>query len=285
MRVFVQRGCLAAGISLILGAASANAGPYYGIQLDLQRLALGDPAVILDQLREVNGRTAIEIDGPPITGLAGTADAFARGDIATGSIQLGGSASVRPGFESVASTASAQIFDTLRFHLPAGMSSATISASMKIEGTFTPDSGCGAFARLILGVVTVSVPQHYGVCENVFGQTIFAETIVNDDQETIFDMSMVAGIVYTGTFDARHTATVSLRLPAGVTYSSASNVFLSRDESPTPVTEPATMNFLLTGLVGVGVGCWRRPAHVPDSEHHSASHDLRRGSPSGGASL
>jgi hypothetical protein len=166
--------------------------------------------------------------------------------------------------------ARASLRDTLTFQLPPGMDSAQVTISMSIEADLPPENllgrvGGGALLGLgqdasflyFQGLVASSTPTHFS---QVLPVTTTVESGLPVDMTA--DLNAALTLVQTdhGTyvFDALQTATISLSVPAGVTYESTSGVFLA----PEPSVD-------LLGCFAVGVLAAVRPA-TKRRRRHSA---------------
>jgi hypothetical protein len=76
----------------------------------------------------------------------------------------------------------------------------------------------------------------------------------------IIDMTLTAGATGTSTADLSHTAGITFILPAHVSFTSASGVFLSQAPSDvaSAVPEPATWAMMLIGFGAVGYSLRRK---------------------------
>jgi len=92
----------------------------------------------------------------------------------------------------------------------------------------------------------------------------------------IIDMALGASAYGTSTAALFHTAGIELFLPEGVSFTSASGVFLSQEEPfiPLPgpiaaVPEPATWAMMLFGFGVIGFGMWRAASQIAPRVNYS----------------
>ena len=137
----------------------------------------------------------------------------------------------------------ASFTDTLVFHLPPGMSSTQVTLFMSLDADLPAQNiyprvggaaliGLGQDASfLYLDAAAGSRPTH-------FSQVLPVTTTVLDGLpiDVTADLSVVLTLVQTDhgayAIDALHTAALSISVPAGVTYESASGVFLTAVDEP-----------------------------------------------------
>ena len=150
----------------------------------------------------------------------------------------------------------AGFLDTLVFHLPPGMTSAQVTISMSIDADLPPQNLFGRVtgaALLSFGqdgsgvnfqdLAAPSGPTH-------FAQVLPVTTTVEDRMPIDVQASLQAALNLvqtdhgTYTFDALHTAALSISVPSGVTYESNSGVFL------TQVDEPSLVYLLSSSALG-----------------------------------
>lgn len=169
----------------------------------------------------------------------------ASADLATG--KLGVLVSGFQGDGAIYSVlANASIHESLVFFLPPGMASVPITMSMSVNAHLPPQNINGrvtgeaflAFGQNGAGVnfqdVANGVPSHFqqtfsvtedvenGVPIDVVAQMFAQLLLIQDDHGTY-------------TFDALHTAALSISVPAGVTFDSDSHVFLTAVSEPSPL--------------------------------------------------
>lgn len=93
-----------------------------------------------------------------------------------------------------------------------------------------------------------------------FGGNVYGYDItVPVGQITLDVFELLSANAYGATVDYSHTSTLSLVLPEGVTYTSASGTFLS-EADPSAVPEPATWAMMIAGVGAVGFAIRRRKA-------------------------
>lgn len=96
-------------------------------------------------------------------------------------------------------------------------------------------------------------PVHHG--DNIYGFDFFVQA--SDDPITVF--ALLSADANGATVDYSHTATLSLTVPVGVTYTSDSGVFLSGGPI-SAIPEPANWALMIGGFVLAGGALRRRPA-------------------------
>jgi len=196
-----------------------------------------------------------------------TGSVSASADLATG--KLGASASAFNGDAGtiVVARAGAGVIDTLMFHLPQGVRSKEITLTMDVTATLPihPNVLANVFmgdASLYFGdgadtlfwdltsspglfrhVLSVTATVEDGVPIDVLGKIegdLTVQRFSPTDPGYPFDPGND-----TFTWDARHTAALSISLPPGVTYESLSGVFLSQ------APEPSALQLLLLAVPAI----------------------------------
>lgn len=215
-------------------------------------------------------------------------NAEASADVSSGSLRVTVASQTLPPLHQ-AGLGRAALYDRLTF---AGMSGPTpITLNMSIHGSFSPDPFAGGgdvFASMFGSILASGVHLKEGTGGGVFlydapvGQVttnadpitgIFPSNDVRIDLSRTFtvsastpdiwflaQLSLVSGGA-NETMDFGHTALLSLDLPPGVTYTSASGLFLT--EGAAPVPEPEAAWLLFAGLIPLAARLrWnRRRAH------------------------
>lgn len=105
------------------------------------------------------------------------------------------------------------------------------------------------------------LPNVSGGVGDIINETVSVQCAV--PANFLFSVELASGRVSDGFFDAGSTATLSLGLPTGVTFTSDSGVLLSEVNTPGgSAPEPATLALLGIGLAGLGFsrGTQRRTA-------------------------
>ncbi len=166
-------------------------------------------------------------------------------------------------------TGETQLGDTLSF---AGAISTNSTATIRMTGSMSGDSNGGnsdsfSSAWMLIDNLTVG-----GVCSSqnsaficdakndetdvtVVGNSFFITSTVNID---LHPQVMVEFVLYASTFltgSADITDPITIDLPQGVTYTSASGLFLTKVGS---VPEPSTWAMMLLGFAGLGYAGYRR---------------------------
>jgi hypothetical protein len=172
----------------------------------------------------------------------------------------------RPDAQAIGET---QLADTLSF---AGAIFSNSTATIRMSGTMSADSsGSNSHSftsawmlidNLIVGGVCSS-PNSAFICEaknnetdvTVVGNSFFINSTVNIDlhPEVMVEFVLYASTFLTGSADIADPITIDL--PQGVTYSSASGLFLTKVGG---VPEPSTWAMMLIGFAGLGYASYRR---------------------------
>lgn len=133
---------------------------------------------------------------------------------------------------------SAHMVDTVTFHLPAGMPSATITVAADLQGTIDLFSAVSIHASnyfVALGSVLLGGGNPGRVQSTWLGFDPWFLPLHEEATLTVFDgsplqfqMMVNAAHAGNGTFDLSHTVRISLQMPPGVTFTSDSGVFLTQ---------------------------------------------------------
>ena len=179
----------------------------------------------------------------------------ASASLAAGTLRLFGSTS--PSSCSIAST-SVALFDVLTFDLPDGVTSVDIPFELLIDGTVSDNSPFDqASVDLNLnGLDTSSGPGTVHIA-TIIGHAYSRTLTVTDGEQVNVNVGINASIGAGGVFDLSHTGRLSVALPTGTTFKSASGVFLT-DSGGVP--EPASWALMIVGFGGVGAAIRRRHA-------------------------
>jgi len=215
----------------------------------------------------------------PANGMSSQSSAAA--DLASGAIH--GFVSVVPadfmyaGFPET--LADVDLLDTITFHIPGATDTTVtpISFSYLLDGTFTSDGGDQAdnvLTSLIFGNADFEVEWDgsegpfatsgtalTGLTVTCFTTSCFGVQgtfdVTGPNPSKLFSLSarFTCGGKDNCTENYSNTGTFALSLPAGVTYTSNSGVFLTEQASSVP--EPATGTTVIVGLYGIA-WLWRR---------------------------
>jgi hypothetical protein len=194
----------------------------------------------------------------------------ASADLAAGRLGVRASAFLGSHDEAVMARGFAALSDTLTFHLPPNMSSASITLSMDVHATSSVplpewlNVVSGSSFLDFGGMADAVLWQDVRFGSLGFSRTLSVTAIVQDGipvdwsatLEAVVSVSPYAPGFQGGwyTLDGSHTATLSLVVPAGVTWESDSGVFL------TQIPEPSALQLMLAGVPGVCAAArFRRP--------------------------
>ena len=240
--------------------ASANAYDWihggHGITVESDNWDLGKDAEVYTGLQT----------GVDRWGKQTTASASASADLSTGevSVYAGAVGSDYPNL-SVASAYS-YFGDYLTFHLPAGTTSAPVTVNLQVTGSYDMthaayDQAPSASAYLQLGSAMISDGR---IFEPPYARNLPVTFSVTADVENEVKYWFCAGLIasfsakeyFLTYFDFANTGQISIDLPPGVSYESASGVFLQQGSPAVP--EPSTL-VLWSGLGAMGLWmAWRR---------------------------
>ncbi|WP_375402288.1 PEPxxWA-CTERM sorting domain-containing protein [uncultured Sphingomonas sp.] len=284
-----MRKQLLAAIFAVTGAQQAGAQDY-GLDLftsashtfrlnDSERYSVKNG----DRSRAVGARVAASFDPYP----TGTADAFASANLATGELKAS-AATNRPCDQIInclptGAYAQAGFSDTLRFTIPGATSTTITSINMAfssigefingaspstlqhiLQGTFYNQGLSNGAGFNILyqngsvntGVGGFNTHQITSAIRDNFGITVSYD-LYGATPDLSLALTLYAIANDGGIADFGRTARVGLTLPEGVTYTSASGVFLTAVGVPGAVPEPATWASMILGFGLVG-GALRR---------------------------
>ncbi len=228
------------------------------------------------------GSIVDEHSGAAAASCSAATNAQAFADIATGTLR----ATVESESTSVlhqAGIAKAALYDALTF---SGFTGTTVvTVNMHVHGSFSADPLAGG-GDVNAFIISTALPVGFHLHEGSAGDLYFPEAptgpvTTNADpitglfprSDVRIDMSrsfavtvgspvwFMAQINLTSgganeVTDFGHTAELSLDLPAGVTYTSASGLFLTGVAAPVP--EPETAWLLLAGILPIAARAWRR---------------------------
>lgn len=265
------RFVLAAFVSF--GVASSALGTTI-LSVDVSGTFTGSPGVLFSDAAtsfgppfgpssvSVAGNTTPCPPPPAICGPQGIGSSEAYADLATGKLGALVSGS-HVDNEVWAFNAHATMTETLVFHLQPGVSSMPLTISMTIDADLPAQNINGRVGGgALLGF---GQDASYGFFQGVAGSRPGHYSLVLPVTTTVFDgipiditadLSASLLLIQTDhgayTIDALHTAALSISLPAGVTYESASGVFL------TQVDEPALVPLLSSYALGAFAAARRR---------------------------
>lgn len=202
------------------------------------------------------------------TGEMKSGEIHVRADLASGDISV--HAQSEAPLPTAQSGGEAQIADTLTFSNVTSGSTTTITMSGTLSATSNSDNGAGFAAGwldifdngLLAGGVACSAPNASFGCGSKIGQTevtlvgnaFFISSTVRIDQHPEI---LVEFVVYASSFltsSADVTDPITIKTPPGVTFTSASGVFLTGAGS---VPETSTWAMMLIGFAGLGYVGWR----------------------------
>jgi hypothetical protein len=185
----------------------------------------------------------------------------AAADLAAGRLGVRASAFLGSPDEFVQAQGFATLSDTLTFHLPPNMSSASITLSMDVHATASVPGPLwlyvvhGSSFLDFGGMADAVLWQDEPFGSGGFSRTLSVTAIVQDGIPVDWSAMMNADVTVSPyapgfqggwfTFDGSHTATLSVVVPAGVTWESDSGVFL------TQMPEPSALELMLAGVPGV----------------------------------
>jgi hypothetical protein len=198
---------------------------------------------------------------------------YAAADLSTGLLK----ASVSNMGNGPTATSDASFFDTLAFSIPGAAPSQVTDLGVHyvVHGLFDTNRG-SVDLPLLFGSAEVD-PQWFATQAPAFHANFgwTSETVNQLDTQDFDFTGFIAvtganpvvslsaalnlgcsGVVSCNT-DFSHTGTVGLVLPSGVTYQSASGVFLTAGQA-SPVPEPSSIVLLGLSLAGIGIGFVRR---------------------------
>lgn len=254
-----------------LGVARAHASPLYILEVQAGVEAPAEAPAILNaysgqaaQKSESSSATACSADGSECA----SAQAFATADLATGTAGVSAATTgvgVVPGPAYFGhATGKVEEFDTIYFDISGATSSTVtnIPVTFTLHGSSTGLLFEGLLFSAAIGVQWGGVPQT-GVLQEAYAAPSDASLQTFQGTETFsgdlvvlgpnpiagFDLDLLADCDVNCTADFSDTASVSLDLPPGVTFTSASGVFLTQPFEE--VAEPTALAGFAPALVGL----------------------------------
>jgi len=201
------------------------------------------------------------------TGEMKSGEIHVRADLASGDISV--HAQSEAPLPTAQSGGEAQIADTLTFSNVTSGSTTTITMSGTLSATSNSDNGAGFAAGwldifdngLLAGGVACSAPNASFGCGSKIGQTevtlvgnaFFISSTVRIDQHPEI---LVEFVVYASSFltsSADVTDPITIETPPGVTFTSASGVFLTDAGGAGSVPETSTWTMMLAGFASLAV--------------------------------
>lgn len=186
---------------------------------------------------------------------AGGSTAFASASLATGKLKLSGSTS------SGCGVAGSQVafFDQVTFDLPDDLASIDVPFQLVIDGSVGgSDPDQASVSMTVDGIATGSGPGTVPIA-SILNHPYLIHLLVHDGEQVDFNVAINASRTNfggpPGFYDLSHTGVFSIDLPTGVTFSSASGVFLT---DTTGIPEPASWALMILGFGGVGAAVRRR---------------------------
>lgn len=216
-----------------------------------------------------------------------TASALATGNLATGSVGVSADSSYLGGSVESQASATAQIADKLLF-MVAGATASTITdigVTFTISGSALPGAplepgvsgpGVEMSGDLTMGAGSIDYAYNDAAGDSADGTVeldsgwLSSQIVSQSPDSFVFSgvyqltgasdtvpitLELICSAQNGGSCDFADTGAVGFNLPAGVTFTSASGVFLTEPLTATP--EPASEALILGGLM-LGIAVWRR---------------------------
>jgi hypothetical protein len=185
----------------------------------------------------------------PVTGGTVTATAYASANLASGTLGALGNGNVIGGTVSNEGLTTS-MKDTLTFNIPGATSSTitNIGVSFQVTGSATATGTAYAFGRNSgMGVGNALITEGYSTSDNIIEEGGWASMDIASLTENLVTFNGVYALTgpnpsvpislflniqcQSGDCDFSHTGAFTMTLPAGVTYTSASGVFLTQPPS------------------------------------------------------
>jgi hypothetical protein len=237
---------------LLLGSTIASAS---FVEINGQALGLGGPNTDSYYFNHTDdGVTSVSYDTGLLSTSRGTAQSYASADLAAGTLKIYGEATNQEVVH-----AGAALSDQLTFDLPDGVSEATVTFNLNVEGVLQGAYSVGSLGSLNLRFAgaTLYATDSILLTDTTLPHTLTATGVVVEGQSYVIDANIWGSTqlhktseTY-GLFDIGNTAYLSIEMDPAVSFTSESGVFLSVSQVPIPAAA-WLFGSALVGLVGVG---------------------------------